>query len=510
VTTYNLTTVNLVNNLAYNPFGPAKDLGIGSGGTVNNTTNQSGNLEVINPGEQMEQIYTYDGNRNLLSVRGTNTPWYNQDFDYDALNRLLSADGIFGTIDFTYDNVGNRLTRTVDSQVDTYNYQPGASRISQITGANPAAFSHDTNGNITDIDSRTYVYNQNDRLVRVEEGIDILGEYTYNGLGQRQIKEVDGVTTVFHYDFDGNIIAESQADGTMTAEYLRVDQSRMAMVDVASGALYYFHNNYLGTPVLMTDSTGTVVWEGDYKPFGDAGVHPNSTVVNNFRFAGQYLDEETGLHYNYHRYYDPRTGRYLTPDPIGLVGGINLYQYASANPINSIDPLGLWGVGNAYGGAVTGFGLRFSLHFEFRVIHDSAKSFFDPKAWSGGFAATYSWANMWNNKCDDGDEDWALYGELDLGPDLLITNADHISQLLGYGKSVIGASGGYGRIGGDFELSVATNKFGDTLTNSQGQPIGELSVSIPQPWLPAGNYGFEVHGNTKSRTISHPAFIFGE
>jgi RHS repeat-associated protein len=91
----------------------------------------------------------------------------------------------------------------------------------------------------------------------------------------------------------------------------------------------------------MTDSTGTVVWEGDYKPFGEAGVHPQSTVVNNFRFAGQYYDEETGLHYNYHRYYDPKTGRYLTPDPIGLLGGINLYSYAVNNPVNAIDPFGL-------------------------------------------------------------------------------------------------------------------------------------------------------------------------
>ena len=69
------------------------------------------------------------------------------------------------------------------------------------------------------------MYNQNNWLIRVEEDLDILGEYTYNGLGQRAIKAVDGVTTVFHYDFDGNIIAESLSDGTMTAEYLYIGGS---------------------------------------------------------------------------------------------------------------------------------------------------------------------------------------------------------------------------------------------------------------------------------------------
>jgi RHS repeat-associated protein len=107
-----------------------------------------------------------------------------------------------------------------------------------------------------------------------------------------------------------------------------------------------------------------VVWEADYKPFGEAGVNGKSTVVNNFRFAGQYYDEETGLHYNWHRYYDPKNGRYLTPDPIGLLGGINPYVYTLNNPINAIDPFGLdvfgintggsafWGVGAGASSAV--------------------------------------------------------------------------------------------------------------------------------------------------------------
>ncbi|WP_333994300.1 RHS repeat-associated core domain-containing protein [Burkholderia cepacia] len=63
----------------------------------------------------------------------------------------------------------------------------------------------------------------------------------------------------------------------------------------------------------------------------------------NLRFQGQYLDRETGLHYNLFRYYDPDVGRYISPDPIGLVGGVNLYQYANNNPISWIDPLGLFG-----------------------------------------------------------------------------------------------------------------------------------------------------------------------
>lgn len=78
-------------------------------------------------------------------------------------------------------------------------------------------------------------------------------------------------------------------------------------------------------------------------PFGEARV-PVADIVNNLRFPGQYFDAETGFHYNRHRYYDPDTGRYLTPDPIGLAGGMNLYVYVNGNPVNFIDPLGLWDI----------------------------------------------------------------------------------------------------------------------------------------------------------------------
>jgi RHS repeat-associated protein len=185
-------------------------------------------------------------------------------------------------------------------------------------------------------------YNQNNRLIIVEENGTTLGEYIYNGLGQKVIKTANDVTTVFYYDFNGNMIAESDLDGNFTKEHLYRGKGRLALVDVSSGKIYYFGNDRLGTPQIMTDSTNTVVWEGIYKPFSEADVNPNSSVVNNFRFLGQYYDQETGLHYNYHRYYDPKTGRYLTPDPIGLAGGINLFIHSRNNPINAIDPLGLF------------------------------------------------------------------------------------------------------------------------------------------------------------------------
>ena len=119
--------------------------------------------------------------------------------------------------------------------------------------------------------------------------------------------------------------------------------SQTVVANTSSPKVYYYLNNYLGSPQIMTNENGVVVWEAIYKPFGEADVHPYSSAVNNFRFPGQYYDQEIGLHYNYHRYYNPKIGRYLTPDPIGLQGGINMYAYCMNDPVNMIGPSGQFG-----------------------------------------------------------------------------------------------------------------------------------------------------------------------
>jgi RHS repeat-associated protein len=115
---------------------------------------------------------------------------------------------------------------------------------------------------------------------------------------------------------------------------------------VAHG-VYYVYADQLNTPRVITDSANKVVWRWDSDPFGSdaANEDPDGDGVRfayNLRFPGQYFDQETGLHYNYFRDYDPTIGRYVEPDPIGLNGGsFSIYAYVKGNPATFVDPLGL-------------------------------------------------------------------------------------------------------------------------------------------------------------------------
>lgn len=108
----------------------------------------------------------------------------------------------------------------------------------------------------------------------------------------------------------------------------------------------YTHSDHLNTPKVVTDQDQQIVWKADYEPFGEV-VETVSTIDMSLRYPGQYHDGETGLNYNYFRSYDASTGRYTQSDPAGVKGGLNLFQYASANPVRKADPSGLFDVVDA-------------------------------------------------------------------------------------------------------------------------------------------------------------------
>jgi RHS repeat-associated protein len=116
----------------------------------------------------------------------------------------------------------------------------------------------------------------------------------------------------------------------------------------AFATVAYYQCDHLGTPQELTDAHGGIAWSAQYRAWGEAKeviseAARRAGTHNPIRFQGQYADHETGLHYNHHRYYDPQTGRFISKDPIGLAGGINVYQY-TPNPVQWIDPLGLSGI----------------------------------------------------------------------------------------------------------------------------------------------------------------------
>ncbi len=102
-----------------------------------------------------------------------------------------------------------------------------------------------------------------------------------------------------------------------------------------------------GTPLYAIGKAGNIVWAASFDAFGRASVTApqatldKPTITSNLRLPGQYEDLETGLHYNFRRHYDPEIGRYVSQDPIGVEGGLNLYAYANGGPLMYADPTGL-------------------------------------------------------------------------------------------------------------------------------------------------------------------------
>ncbi|MCP4043056.1 MAG: hypothetical protein GY731_14060, partial [Gammaproteobacteria bacterium] len=186
----------------------------------------------------------------------------------------------------------------------------------------------------------TFQYNLENRLSEVNTG-STAASYYYDPAGRRLSKVVNGVRTWYHYSDEG-LVAEFDDQGNLLRSYgwypdgvWNTDPLLLSEADKH----YFYHNDHLDTPQQLTDLQGNIVWQAQYDSFGQVQIS-TELVTNNFRFPGQYYDAESGLYYNWYRYYNPKTGRYLIADPIGLNGGINLYAYTYADPVNWVDPYG--------------------------------------------------------------------------------------------------------------------------------------------------------------------------
>jgi RHS repeat-associated protein len=293
--------------------------------------------------------YSYDGVGNLQTLTenlGVRT------YQYDHLSRLLSAQSPDKPLSaYTYDRNGNRTTQTKGSMTTTNTLQAASNHY---TSQADSGVSYDTAGNITSTANgqRTYTYNQEGRLFQVYDAGTLVASYSYNAFGQRVKKVTPTESIIYHYDLSGKLLGETSTTGGTSRDYIYNGSIPVAQVSRqgTQDNLVYLHTDQLGTPRRATDTSGQVVWLWRSEPFGDSAANDDpdqdgTSVTVNLRFPGQYYDQETGLQYNYFRYYDPSTGRYITSDPIGLRGGLNTYGYVGGNPVLFADPLGLWSTG---------------------------------------------------------------------------------------------------------------------------------------------------------------------
>ncbi|MGT0548093.1 RHS repeat-associated core domain-containing protein [Shigella flexneri] len=247
---------------------------------------------------------------------------------------------------------GNLLGRRAGERATAENSVVPFNRLMSYRGVH---YRYDEFGRAVEKEGRSgtqsYRYDAEHRMVEVTTARGTY-RYVYDALGRRTEKQhisPDGKPynrTKFLWD-GMRLAQESRPEGTGSL-YIYRDQGSyepLARVDKAGkegpNRILYFHTDVNGAPEEMTDSDGKIVWETGYQVWGNTiQEKDHGGVEQNLRYQGQYLDRETGLHYNLHRYYDPDVGRFMVTDPIGLRGGLNLYSYAP-NPLKYADPLGL-------------------------------------------------------------------------------------------------------------------------------------------------------------------------
>ncbi|EPS0645438.1 RHS repeat-associated core domain-containing protein [Cronobacter malonaticus] len=232
-------------------------------------------------------------------------------------NLLLRLDGL----KLDYDGFGRLIQRRDKSGVIQHFAYDDEQRVKEITFTGHAEFK------------------------KVEYRYDPLGRRTHKILWRYGEKDPETI----RFDWQGLQLAGEQSDREPDhyVQYVYTEGSYEPLARIDSVfddcEIYWYHTELNGLPERVTDADGQTVWRGQFSTWGETERElsvPQWQVPQNLRFQGQYLDRESGLHYNLFRYYDPVAGRYTQMDPIGLLGGINTYGYVP-DPLTWVDPLGL-------------------------------------------------------------------------------------------------------------------------------------------------------------------------
>ena len=226
-------TVSLASGLSYDKVGNLLALTFGNGLVMQRGYDAANRLSGMTVPGILKWTYTRDHMGDITAVGDMLNSKYSEAFSYDTLYRLDAAQGPWGNQTYTYDANGNRLFEDENNKIAGSYAYTGNRLLSVSSRGQIEPFTYDKYGNITEDGDFHFLYDQSNHLAQVTKNVLVVGQYTYNGKGQRVVKKVPGSLsyTVFHYDLAGRLIEETDAKGHLIADYIYLGQNPLAMVN---------------------------------------------------------------------------------------------------------------------------------------------------------------------------------------------------------------------------------------------------------------------------------------